>query len=174
MLTAVFPACSLLSGALAALPVYSPQRLRRARTRAFGVPTPLARRGEPSHPTLPIRSSPLGVCDCLQGGADDIKKHKWFSELNFEKIYNREEEAPIKPEVANASDTSNFECARRHLPRRASCHHSLKLRHRRLPAAPSPPHARAFLPSVRRKYPDSAEGSTNTIDERDQALFSDF
>lgn len=50
--------------------------------------------------------------DHPQGGADDIKKHKWFSELNFEKIYNREEEAPIKPEVANASDTSNFECVR--------------------------------------------------------------
>ena len=32
----------------------------------------------------------------------------------------------------------------------------------------------AFVRAFRRKYPDSAEGSTQTIDARDQELFADF
>jgi len=69
----------------------------------------------------------------LKGGADDIKKHKWFTDLDFGKLLAKDIPPPIKPDVANESDTQNFE-----------------------------------------KYPDSADGSTQAIDPRDQDLFSDF
>mmetsp|Transcript_32991 Transcript_32991/g.65628 ORF Transcript_32991/g.65628 Transcript_32991/m.65628 type:complete len:325 (-) Transcript_32991:729-1703(-) len=69
----------------------------------------------------------------LKGGADDIKKHKWFSELNWDDMLKRETTPPIKPEVSDDKDTNNFE-----------------------------------------KYPDSADGSTQPIDQRDQELFEDF
>jgi len=69
----------------------------------------------------------------LKGGADDIKKHKWFSNMNFADLFDKKVKPPIQPAVADADDTSNFE-----------------------------------------KYPDSVEGSTQAIDERDQAMFEDF
>ena len=74
---------------------------------------------------------------------------------------------PIKPVVASHDDVSNFEYARRTAP---------PLTPAWRPPLPSPrrgetqPHPRA----ARRKYPDSAEGSTQAIDSRDQALFEDF
>jgi protein kinase X len=69
----------------------------------------------------------------MKDGAEGIKKHKWFNTINWEKLFRKEIEPPIKPEISNEFDTSNFE-----------------------------------------KYPDSVEGSTQAIDEQDQALFADF
>jgi len=74
----------------------------------------------------------------LKGGAEDIKKHKWFNanvSINWEAMLNSPDEltAPIIPDVQGDSDTTNFE-----------------------------------------QYPDSAEGSTVAIDEKDQTLFADF
>lgn len=75
----------------------------------------------------------------LKGGAEDIKKHKWFTASGSGVAWEQmladplSLTAPIKPEISDESDTSNFE-----------------------------------------KYPDSAEGSTQPIDQRDQALFEDF
>jgi len=46
---------------------------------------------------------------CLKGGTADIKKSKWFKDLNWDKLLKREMEPPIKPAVEGASDTSNFE-----------------------------------------------------------------
>jgi serine/threonine protein kinase len=74
----------------------------------------------------------------LKGGAEDIKKHKWYQQaqpqMDFDKMLaGTYGDAPVQPEVKDASDTSNFD-----------------------------------------DYPDSAEGSTQAIDQRDQALFQDF
>jgi serine/threonine protein kinase len=69
----------------------------------------------------------------LKGGADDIKRHKWYSDIAWEKALAKELVPPIKPQTAGNDDTSQFE-----------------------------------------KYPDSAEGSTQKIDDRDQKLFEDF
>ena len=44
-----------------------------------------------------------------QGGADDIKKHKWFADLNWDNMLQRQVEPPIKPDVTNDEDTNNFE-----------------------------------------------------------------
>jgi serine/threonine protein kinase len=77
----------------------------------------------------------------LKGGAEDIKKHKWFSggtdAIDWNALNNNPNSLtpPIAPEFESDKDgdTSNFE-----------------------------------------KYPDSAEGSTQAIDPRDQSLFADF
>lgn len=72
----------------------------------------------------------------LKGQAEDIKKHKWYSggtpPLDWVAML-KSTDAPVKPEVKDESDTSNFD-----------------------------------------DYPDSAEGSTQPIDPKDQTLFSDF
>lgn len=46
---------------------------------------------------------------CLKAGADDIKKHKWFSDMNWDNLVGRKLQAPILPQVSGASDTSNFD-----------------------------------------------------------------
>uniref|UniRef100_A0A7R9UVA8 Uncharacterized protein n=1 Tax=Diacronema lutheri TaxID=2081491 RepID=A0A7R9UVA8_DIALT len=45
----------------------------------------------------------------LKGGADDIKKHKWFVGLDWEQLHAKELSAPILPEVKSKDDTSNFD-----------------------------------------------------------------
>lgn len=45
----------------------------------------------------------------LNGGARDIKSHLWFKDINWDKLYNRELDAPIKPHLSSAADTRNFE-----------------------------------------------------------------
>jgi len=74
----------------------------------------------------------------LKGGAEDIKKHKWYMAgtppMEWDKLLKKEfQDPPVKPDVKDESDTSNFD-----------------------------------------DYPDSEEGSTQAIESRDQALFSDF
>jgi serine/threonine protein kinase len=46
---------------------------------------------------------------CLKGGAEDVKKHKWFQGFDWEALVKREMTAPVVPQVANDSDTSNFD-----------------------------------------------------------------
>jgi hypothetical protein len=46
---------------------------------------------------------------CLKGGADDIKKHKWFQGFDWEALLQRQLTAPIVPAVAGEADTSNFD-----------------------------------------------------------------
>lgn len=46
---------------------------------------------------------------CLKNGAEDIKKHKWLSSIDYNALYSRTLTAPITPRVSGASDTSNFD-----------------------------------------------------------------
>ncbi|KAI9281064.1 camp-dependent protein kinase 10 [Sporodiniella umbellata] len=45
----------------------------------------------------------------LKGGADDIKKHKWFRNTDWSGLLNKTLRAPIIPAHSNEYDTSNFE-----------------------------------------------------------------
>ncbi|EKX33409.1 hypothetical protein GUITHDRAFT_160289 [Guillardia theta CCMP2712] len=45
----------------------------------------------------------------LKGGADDVKKHKWFKGLSWDYILRKQIPAPIVPKIRHAADTSNFE-----------------------------------------------------------------
>ena len=46
---------------------------------------------------------------CLKGGAEDIKKHKWFQGFDWESLIERALPAPIIPTVSSDADTSNFD-----------------------------------------------------------------
>ncbi|CAL1173421.1 unnamed protein product [Cladocopium goreaui] len=45
----------------------------------------------------------------LKNGAADIKEHKWFKDLSWEDLVAKKIEAPFKPAVKGATDTSNFD-----------------------------------------------------------------
>eukprot|EP00126_Sphaerothecum_destruens_P004667 Sdes_comp18310_c0_seq2m8023 len=45
----------------------------------------------------------------LKGGADDIKKHKWFKGVDFDVVFKREAVSPIVPEISHPGDTRNFD-----------------------------------------------------------------
>lgn len=46
---------------------------------------------------------------CLQNGADDIKRHRWFKGVDWQDVYYRRQKPPIVPEVAYDGDTRNFD-----------------------------------------------------------------
>jgi len=48
----------------------------------------------------------LGV---VKGGAKLIKKHAWFKNFDFDKLYAREVKPPIVPKIKNAEDLGNFD-----------------------------------------------------------------
>lgn len=52
------------------------------------------------------RSKRLGN---LKGGADDVKRSKWFKGLDFDALIKREIPPPIVPEIRHPVDTRNFE-----------------------------------------------------------------
>lgn len=45
----------------------------------------------------------------LKNGVNDIKQHKWFREIDWERLVLKEYESPYKPSVKSESDTSNFD-----------------------------------------------------------------
>ena len=45
----------------------------------------------------------------LKGGVNDIKFHKWFSGINWQKIIMGEAKAPYVPTIAGPDDCTNFE-----------------------------------------------------------------
>jgi len=46
---------------------------------------------------------------CLKDGAEDIKRHKWFKPIDWNKCYNRKLKPPFIPKFKAANDTSNFD-----------------------------------------------------------------
>jgi len=48
----------------------------------------------------------LGV---VKGGPQKIKDHPWFNGLDWDKLYNRQEQVPIVPQIKNDMDLSNFD-----------------------------------------------------------------
>ena len=49
------------------------------------------------------------IYGCLKGGAEDIKKHKWFQGFDYDALVERQLPAPIVPAVSSEADTSNFD-----------------------------------------------------------------
>lgn len=43
------------------------------------------------------------------GGAQAIRSHAWFSGLNWDRVYKKQEPAPYKPKLANPLDASQFD-----------------------------------------------------------------
>lgn len=45
----------------------------------------------------------------LKAGGDDLRKHKWFRGVDFDKIFRKELEAPFVPKTSGDGDTQQFE-----------------------------------------------------------------
>ncbi|XP_037906846.1 cAMP-dependent protein kinase catalytic subunit 3 [Hermetia illucens] len=45
----------------------------------------------------------------MKNGADDVKKHRWFKNINWTDVLNKKTQPPIIPEVHFEGDTSNFD-----------------------------------------------------------------
>mmetsp|Transcript_73428 Transcript_73428/g.153268 ORF Transcript_73428/g.153268 Transcript_73428/m.153268 type:complete len:348 (+) Transcript_73428:197-1240(+) len=54
----------------------------------------------------PDRSKRLGN---LKGGADDVRKHKWFKGIEWDGLLRRQSPPPIVPELRHPADTRNFD-----------------------------------------------------------------
>jgi len=54
---------------------------------------------------IPDKSRRIG---CLKNGAEDIKRHKWFKDADWDAIYNRTITAPIIPSIRYDGDTQNY------------------------------------------------------------------
>lgn len=46
---------------------------------------------------------------CMKNGARDIKMHRWFKNVDWNEVYNKKYQAPIKPQIKAVDDTSNFD-----------------------------------------------------------------
>mmetsp|Transcript_1014 Transcript_1014/g.3265 ORF Transcript_1014/g.3265 Transcript_1014/m.3265 type:complete len:865 (-) Transcript_1014:1193-3787(-) len=58
-----------------------------------------------------LKVSPSARIGCLSRGAADIKKHQWFSSLDWDKVSKRQVLAPYVPKIKGDTDLSNFEDA---------------------------------------------------------------
>jgi len=54
----------------------------------------------------PDRSKRLGN---LKGGAEDVRKHKWFKGLDWDSLIRRQTNPPIMPEVQHPTDIRNYD-----------------------------------------------------------------
>lgn len=46
---------------------------------------------------------------CLKNGPEDIKRHKWFKGIDWDKVYQRKLKPPYVPAFKSPDDTSNFD-----------------------------------------------------------------
>lgn len=56
-----------------------------------------------------MHSNPTKRIGTTKGGVQSIIKHKWFSGFDWEGLLKRDIDAPIKPRLSGAGDTSNFD-----------------------------------------------------------------
>ena len=123
----------------------------------------------------------------LKAGADDVKKHKWFTACtpptNFEVLLAGKGEAPIKARrAARAMGHYTHALAPHsrptppHTPFTPSTSVPLLIRDPEPPDPPSQPEVTEGAGDTTNfdDYPDSAEGSTVACDPRDNKLFEDF
>ncbi len=52
------------------------------------------------------RTKRLGA---MKNGSDDIKKHKWFRNIDWDVVFERKMPPPIVPKVNHSGDTKNFD-----------------------------------------------------------------
>lgn len=45
----------------------------------------------------------------MKNGARDIKCHRWFKDIDWNDVYNKKYNPPIKPVLKSMDDTSNFD-----------------------------------------------------------------
>lgn len=71
----------------------------------------------PSAMSPPARDLISGLCTVdvskrlgnIAGGAQRVKEHPWFQDIDWQKMYNREVQGPIVPHLRGPADTRNFD-----------------------------------------------------------------
>ena len=67
--------------------------------------------------SAPARSLISGLCTAdtskrlgnISGGAQTVKKHAFFNDINWEDMYQRRQNGPIVPHLRGPADTRNFD-----------------------------------------------------------------
>lgn len=71
----------------------------------------------PSAMSAPARDLISGLCTVdtskrlgnISGGAQRVKSHEWFKDIDWDKMYRREVNGPIVPHLRGPADTRNFD-----------------------------------------------------------------
>lgn len=45
----------------------------------------------------------------MKNGAKDVKCHRWFRDIDWQAVYDKLYEPPIKPKLKSLEDSSNFD-----------------------------------------------------------------
>lgn len=45
----------------------------------------------------------------ISGGAETVKQHPWFKDIDWDRVYRREVDGPIVPHLCGPADTRNFD-----------------------------------------------------------------
>lgn len=45
----------------------------------------------------------------MRNGTQDLKNHKWFKDMDFLALYNKQIDPPFKPNIKSAGDTTHFD-----------------------------------------------------------------
>eukprot|EP00753_Platysulcus_tardus_P015009 PLAT4708.1.p2 GENE.PLAT4708.1~~PLAT4708.1.p2 ORF type:complete len:705 (-),score=394.97 PLAT4708.1:123-2237(-) len=56
-----------------------------------------------------LAGNPSQRFGCLKNGTEDIKRHKWFRDMDWEALLAREVEPPIRPKIRHPLDCSHFD-----------------------------------------------------------------
>lgn len=56
-----------------------------------------------------LHSNPLKRYGCLTGGAEDVKRHKWFRGVDWTRVFRRDIPTPWAPKVSSLEDTHFFD-----------------------------------------------------------------
>ena len=56
-----------------------------------------------------LEKDPKKRIACGIEGADEIKRHPWFKDINWERLVEKQVTPPFIPKVKTARDTGNFD-----------------------------------------------------------------
>lgn len=56
-----------------------------------------------------LEKNPTRRLGCGKGGADEVKGHRWFIDIAWKYLANRQVKPPYKPKVSSPGDASNFD-----------------------------------------------------------------
>lgn len=56
-----------------------------------------------------LQKDPKKRLGCKSKGSDEIKNHKWFSNIDWKLLFNKEMKPPFKPILKSEFDTSYFD-----------------------------------------------------------------
>lgn len=56
-----------------------------------------------------LQKVPANRLGCREEGAEELKKHPWFKDIDWDKLQEKQIKPPVVPNVRSAMDTQNFD-----------------------------------------------------------------